>query len=75
MILNISVVNLSTVHNNRNYSTKYYVHTHDLSRLKDKLCITATHGTDWLGGSQWAEQWQAHLLMLTGCTHGGMKCI
>ena len=55
-MLNVSVVNISTVHNNRNYFTKYYVHTHVLSRLKDKLyenrtkfkslCITATHGTD-----------------------------
>jgi len=36
-MLNVSVGNISTVHNNRNYSTKYYVHTHVLSRLKDKL--------------------------------------
>jgi hypothetical protein len=56
MMLNVFVVNISTICNNRNYSTKYYVHIHDLSRLKDKLfenrskfkslCITATNGTD-----------------------------
>lgn len=56
MMLNVSVGNISTVHNNRNDSTKYYVHIHALSKLKDNvyenrtkfksLCMTTTHGTD-----------------------------
>jgi len=66
MMSNVSVVNISTVHNNSNYSTMYYVHTHVLSGLKDKLYENRTKFkslciTKHMGLIKW--MWDMHVII------------